>query len=115
MLKKWIGMGLIAMTLCIVIHAQTEVQKVTVIGKLTRVMAVGGESTGWAIQTDSAVSIDGKSLDSVEIEFGDKAKLQTLENERVRANGKITHRHGVESGDRLVLEVSSIKKAKPRS
>ena len=31
----------------------------TVTGTLTRVMAIGGESTGWAIQLDSAAAIDG--------------------------------------------------------
>jgi hypothetical protein len=38
--------------------------------------------------------------------------LEKLENARVSVTGKIAHRHGVEKGDHLVLDVSSIKEAK---
>jgi hypothetical protein len=95
--------------LCVCPQAQTEVQKVTVTGKLTRVMAIGGESTGWAIEVDPGVTIDGKELHSVEVSYRKTAKLEKLENKRVAVTGKVVHRKGVETGDRMVLEATSIK------
>ena len=99
--------------LCACLQAQTDVQKVTVTGRLTRVMAIGGESTGWAIEVDPGVTIDGKEMHSVEVSYKRTAKLEKLENKRVAATGKMGHRPGVETGDRMVLEATSIKEAKP--
>jgi len=49
------------------LHAKAPAQKITVTGKLDRVMAIGGESTGWAIQLDSEAAIDGKQVNSIEV------------------------------------------------
>jgi hypothetical protein len=99
---------------CISLQAETKQQKIAVTGKLVRVMAIGGESTGWAIQLESGTLIDGKQLNSIEVAYGKTAKLEKLENKRVRATGKLSHRHGVETGDRLVLDVSSMKESKTK-
>ncbi len=107
-----IALGL--MLLCAGLQAQTDVQKVTVMGKLTHVMAIGGESTGWAIEVDPGVTIDGKELHSVEVSYKKTARLEKLENKRVAATGKVDHRKGVETGDRMVLEATSIREAKPQ-
>ena len=78
-------------------------------------MAIGGESTGWAIQLDSETHIDGKLVHSIEIQSQDMSRLESLQDKRVKATGKIVRRHGVETGNRAILEVSSIReiKAKP--
>jgi hypothetical protein len=87
----------------------SQEQKMIVTGTLTRMMAIGGESTGWAIQLDSETSIDGKSVRTVEIDLRDSKKLGTLVNKHVRATGQLSRRTGVETGIRSVLEVSSIE------
>ncbi len=94
---------------CICFIAISAEQKKTVTGKLTRVMAIGGESTGWAIELDSEISIDGKPVHSIEVNSSDIQKFESLGNKQVRATGKISHRYGVERGDRLILDVSSIR------
>jgi hypothetical protein len=33
--------------------------------KLVNIMGVGGESTGWVIQFDFAISVDGKQVHSI--------------------------------------------------
>ena len=86
--------------------------KLTVTGKLGHVMAIGGETTGWSIALDPPVKVEGKSLHAIEIQYADRAKLEELADQTVRAKGKITHVKGVETGERVVLEVSSIKKGK---
>lgn len=88
-------------------QAQT---KMTVTGTLARAMAIGGESTGWSIQVDPEITVDGKPVHSIEISYKDAQTLEKLKDKRVIATGKLTHKHGVETGDRPVLDVSSIKK-----
>ena len=98
----------------ICLQAQSQEEKVTVTGKLVRMMAIGAETTGWSIQLDSEKTIEGKPVKSVEIDYKGPKKLEDLKDKRVKASGKIAHRHGVETGDRIVLEVSSIREvAKP--
>jgi hypothetical protein len=85
--------------------------KIEMTGKLTRAMAVGGETTGWMLELDTEATIEGKTIHSIEIDYAKVKKLEKLADQQVEATGKITHRQGVESGDRLVLEVTSIKSA----
>lgn len=93
---------------------RTEDQKkITVVGKLVRVAAIGGESTGWAVQLDSEIKVQSKSLKSIEVSAQDK-ELAKLENKHVEARGKITVRHGIERGDWPVLEVTTIREIKSK-
>ena len=69
-------------------------------------------STGWILELESAVTVDGKPVNSILVSYRKTAKLEKLENTRVRVTGKIAHRHEVEKGDHLVLDISSIKEVK---
>ena len=89
-----------------------SIQNIAVTGKLVRAMAIGGESTGWVLELESAVTVDGKQVNSIQVNYRKTEQLEKLENARVRVTGKITHRHGVETGEHLVLDVSSIKETK---
>jgi hypothetical protein len=91
---------------------QKAPEEITVTGKLSRVMAIGGESTGWSIHLDHPKTIQEKEVDALEIDYPKTKKLEKLENKEVKASGKITHRHGVETGERLVFEVGSIQEVK---
>jgi hypothetical protein len=104
--------GLILAILSIHLQAQPQERETTVTGKLGRVMAIGGESTGWAIQLEPETTIDGKRISSIEIDYPNAGKLAKLENKHVRATGVPSHRQGVETGERFVLVVSSIKEVK---
>jgi heat shock protein HslJ len=108
-----IATGLTLALLCICLYAQTPSQTMTVTGRLTRVMAIGGESTGWAIQLDSEVAIDGKQVHSIEVESRKTKRLEKLDSQHVEATGLLSHRQGVETGERIVLVLSSIKQAQP--
>src|SRR5215469_3303626 len=102
-----------ALLVCFVrLRAQAQEKKLTVVGTFVRVMAVGGESTGWAIESESDVTVEGKTVRSVEVSYKKSEILEKLANKRVRARGKITHQHGVEIGDRVVVEIASIKELK---
>src|SRR5258706_10918616 len=104
--------GLILALVSVYLQGQPPEQKITLIGKLVRAMAIGGESTGWVLELESATTIDGKPVNSIQVSYRKTGKFEQLENKRVRAAGKLAHRHGVETGEQLVLDVSSIKEAK---
>jgi hypothetical protein len=106
-------MGLVLLCLCLRVGAQgTPVAgSVEATGKLVKVMAVGAETTGWAIELESEQSFGGKPQHSIEVR-GDAKKLGKLENKKVTAKGTIEHRSGVETGDRIVLVVQKIKEWK---
>ncbi len=104
--------ALILAVVSVYLPAQPPEQKITVTGKLVRAMAIGGESTGWALELESATTIDGKPATSIQVSYRKTGKLEKLENKHVRATGKLAHRNGVETGEQPVLEISSIKEAK---
>ena len=88
--------------------------KVQVTGKLTRAMAIGGESTGWSVELNPAVTILGKDHNTLEISYPKTQTLEKLANKMVVVKGTLTTQSGVERGEREVLNVSSIKEAKPK-
>jgi heat shock protein HslJ len=102
--------ALAPMTLLVCFGAFPQAQ-VTVTGGLSRTVAIGGESTGWSIRLDTKATVEGKTLSSIEVADGGQDKLHQLANKHVKATGKIVHRQGVETGDRLILEISQIEEA----
>jgi heat shock protein HslJ len=110
-----LAVGLILVFLCIGVRAQTKEQAITVTGRLSRAMAIGGESTGWMIQFDAETNIDGKQVHSIEVAYRKTKSLGALENKLVKASGKLSHRQGVETGERTILEINSIKEVKDSS
>ena len=94
-------------------RAQEKQQEMlTVTGTLSRAMAIGAETTGWSIHFDHPTTVNGKELDAIEIDYAKPKKLEKLENKEVKATGKVSHREGIESGQRLILVVDSIKELK---
>jgi heat shock protein HslJ len=104
--------AVILVLLCAGSQAEARAQKITVTGSLGRTMAIGGESTGWAIQLEPGINLDGHRVDAIEVAYPDSRKLEQLENKRVRATGVLSHRQGVETGARAVLVVSLIREVK---
>ena len=72
-------------------------------------MAVGAESTGWSIEAEPAITIDGKQIDSVQVSDAHPGRLDIFDGERVRLVGRLLHREGVETGTQPVLRVVSIR------
>lgn len=86
-------------------------KKITIIGKLTRIMAIAGETSGWSLELKHEITLQGKKMRSVEVR-GPAEELEKLKDQRVRAKGTLAHHTGMERGDYLVLEVSSISAVK---
>jgi heat shock protein HslJ len=106
------AVGLILGLVCVCVQAQTTERAITVTGRLTRAMGIGGESTGWMIQLETETSIDGKQVHVIEVAYRNQKRLEELENKLVRASGKLAHRTGVETGERTVLEITSVREVK---
>lgn len=109
------GMMLSVVTLCAGIWAKTAVvaadekpEIIELTGILVKVSAVGAETTGWELHMPNPVTIDGKPVQSVELD-GDPHKFQKLENLRIGVKGIVTHVQGTERKDRIVIKVQKIK------
>ena len=88
--------------------------KLTLQGQLTRVMAIGGETSGWAIELNPVLEVHGKQVSSIEVVALDSKKLEALENQTVKAKGMLSNVTGIETGQRPVLNVTSIKAIKEK-
>ncbi len=113
-----VGSLLFALVLCFGARAQAQgtpvAGAVKVTGKLVKVMAIGAETSGWAIDLDTEGSFGGNPMKSIEVE-GKTKKFEKLENQKVTASGTIVHKQGVETHDRIVLQVEKIREWKPKS
>jgi hypothetical protein len=78
-----------------------------VTGKLTRQMAIGGETTGWAVYLDGPLEIEGKTLTRVEIDPAGN-KVDDFENKSVEISGIWEKRSGIERGEYWVIVVDKI-------
>jgi heat shock protein HslJ len=86
-------------------------ESINLSGTLNRVMAMGGESTGWALQLDESSKIGGKQVRELEVAYPNQAKLREWNGKRVKVTGTLGVRRGVERGDRTVLEIATIEVA----
>lgn len=84
--------------------AEDKGEVVELTGILVKVSLVGTPSTGWELHMPAPVTIDGKSLSSVELD-GDGGKFRKLENLRIGVRGIVLH----PSADRTVIKVQKIK------
>ena len=100
---------------CIPGYAQDKSDKLTVQGKLTRLMAIGAETSGWAVELNPAMDVHGKQVSSIEIVYIDGKKLESLANKSVKASGFLSNVSGIETGQRPVLNVTSIKPLKEKA
>jgi heat shock protein HslJ len=110
-----VRLGTLVLTLVGYLQTRSPVSDITVTGKLVRLMAMGGESTGWAVELLPGTKIDGKPMNSIQVSYQETGKLEGLQNKRVRATGTLVHRRGVETGEQSVLEVSTIVEAARKS
>jgi hypothetical protein len=81
---------------------------ITATGKVIKIVAIGGETTGWALDLDSPLQVKGKYLYRVEID-PDKKKIGGLENERVKISGALEKRQGIERKEYWVIVVDRIQ------
>lgn len=77
-----------------------------------RVAAIGGETTGWAIQLDAPRVIHGNEVRLLEVDSRPE-QWQPYEGKRVEATGMIVFRQGIERGRWPVLEVESLREISP--
>jgi hypothetical protein len=77
-------------SLVCVAGAQPPDQKLMVAGKLVRVMAIGAESTGWAIELGAPITIENTQVNSIKCVTAVQA-ARRLANKQVRASGKLVH------------------------
>ncbi len=83
-------------------------EPITVTGKLVKIVAIGGETTGWAVEIDSPLEVDGKRLNRIEIDPNRK-KIDSFNNKRVEVIGTLKKRSGIERKEYWVIMVNKIR------
>jgi hypothetical protein len=83
-------------------------KSLSVTGKLTHAMVIGAESTGWTIELDSEISLDGQKVKSIEVQ-GPTTKLESLADKQVSARGHLVTLESPERGKRTVLNLTRIR------
>jgi len=113
-MRFWtIGIICCLMVSCGYSQKEGEQETITVTGKLVRVVAIGGETTGWAVKLDSPLEVEGKKLSRIEVDAGDKReKISELENKHVQVTGTLEKRRGVERGEYWVIAAQEIQEVK---
>ncbi|MGC2423640.1 MAG: hypothetical protein WA666_04725 [Nitrospirota bacterium] len=78
-------------------------------GTVRQVMAIGGETTGWALVLDFETAVGGRIFKQIELDPGD-TNMQQYKGERAVVTGTLKDKTGVERGKYTVLQIKSIKK-----
>lgn len=80
------------------------------LGKLTRVFAIGGETTGWSLQLESERKVDGTTVKQIEVDPRPRGiRLEPFENKRVEITGTLTWRSGVERRRYPVVVIETVR------
>ncbi len=84
---------------------------ITATGKLVKIVAIGGETTGWAVDLDSPLEVNGKKLNRIEIDPNGK-KIDVFNNKRIEIIGALKKRSGIERKEYWVIMVNKIQEIK---
>jgi hypothetical protein len=84
--------------------------KVTVVGILSRVVVIGGETTGWMMELNRSFLIYGKPLLEIDVDPRDQS-VEKYRDKHVKLSGNVTIRKGKERGEYLVIELETIQLA----
>jgi hypothetical protein len=84
-----------------------EQETITVKGRLIKIAAIGGETTGWAIALESPLEINNKQLGRIEVDPGNK-DISGFEDRQVEVTGTLEKRKGIERGSYPVIVIEKI-------
>jgi hypothetical protein len=82
-------------------------ETITVTGRLIKIAAIGGETTGWAIDLESPLEVYDKQLGRIEVDPGNK-DISGFEDRQVEVTGTLEKRHGIERGVYPVIVIEKI-------
>ncbi|MHB8174226.1 MAG: hypothetical protein ACYDFU_07180 [Nitrospirota bacterium] len=91
-----------------VAFADSQQGELKLTGTVRRVMAIGGETTGWALVLDFETAADGMVFREIELDPGD-TKMEQYKNQHVEVTGTLFDKTGVERGKYTVFQIRSIK------
>ena len=113
-MRLWtIGMTFLLMVSHGYAQEKGEQRLITVTGKLVKIVAIGGETTGWAVDLDSSLKIDGKKLNRIEID-PNREKIDGFNNKRIKIIGALKKRSGIERKEYWVIAVNKIQEIKTK-
>lgn len=103
----------VAFALCLYLPLHAKSRHLTVTGKLMQVAIAGSDSaSGWTLQLNPVITLDGRQLGSLEIKTPHPQKLDPLQDEFVQASGTLTIINAGSSSECPVLKLASIHSVK---
>ncbi len=111
-MKAWLT-GILCLFIVSASWAQErKTSVITITGKLIQIMAIGGETTGWAVELESDLRIDTQKIKRIEVDPAGK-KLGGYKDKRVEVKGRLTlGGGGPERGYYPVIEIEGIRELK---
>ena len=88
-------------------------EKITVTGKLLRVVVMGGDTTGWVVKLDTSLKLAGKDYERIEID-PKGTDLEPYVGKHMEITGTVGVRKGLKRGEYFILEGISIRNLLPR-
>ena len=83
---------------------------IQVSGKLIRIVAIGGETTGWAVRLAGKTRIDNQELNQIEVDPKPRnINLLQFQDADVEITGYVVRRRGVERKSYPVMVIESIR------
>ena len=108
-MRLWImGIFCVLMVTSVWAEPKEEPKTVIVTGKLVKIVAIGGETTGWAVDLDSPIEVNGEKLNRIEIDPKEK-KIDGFKDKRVEVTGTLEKRYGIERGEYWVIVFQKIR------
>lgn len=87
-----------------------QTTSIQVSGKLIRIVAIGGETTGWAVRLAEKTRIDDQELNQIEVDPKPRnINLSQFQDAEVEVTGNIVRRRGVERNSYPVIVIESIR------
>lgn len=87
------------------VYIQSVMETTKIIGTIEKIVVVGGETTGWAIELDSL--IEGIKLRHIEVDPNDK-NIEQFKNKKVQLTGTLEWRQGIGRGAHPVIVIETI-------
>jgi len=98
--------------LCVCVPLQAKPKHLTVLGKLTQATASSGGGSGWCLQLNPVITVDGRQLSFLEIQTDHPQKLESLQDAFVQAKGTLITGDTADADGVPILKLSSVHSVK---
>jgi hypothetical protein len=109
----WIAVVCLAMGTLAFGQEKEKPKTISVTGKLVNIVAIGGETQGWAVDLNSPLDVGGQKLNRIEID-PKGVKIQSFRDKPVEVTGTLEKLSGVTRKEYWVIVAQKVTEAKTK-